>query len=42
MSHFEEYDDEHDDYAVLISNFKYWQNKELYLELMERFLKDIH
>lgn len=34
MSHFEEND------AVLIENFKYWENKKLYLELMERFIDE--
>lgn len=34
MSHFE------DNNAVLIENFKYWQNKKLYLELMERFMDE--
>lgn len=34
MSHFEENN------AVLIENFKYWQNKKLYLELMERFMDE--
>lgn len=31
MNHFE-------NYAVLLENFKYWENRKLYLELMERFI----
>lgn len=34
MSHFEE------SQAVLIENFKYWENKKFYLKLMERFIDE--
>lgn len=34
MNHFEEND------AVVIENFKYWENKKRYLELMERFIDE--
>jgi hypothetical protein len=26
------------DYALLLEDFKYWENKKLYLELMEKFI----
>jgi hypothetical protein len=34
MNHFE------DNYALLLENFSYWENRKLYLELMERFINE--